>query len=93
MASNDVLGVFQQLYHYSIFTLSILTESVLIAISGSCLINMCVVRVHGYYKVHFRCIWFLDIMGAAAFGHVPVRYDCICGLYIVRAVSLVDVTR
>ena len=52
---------------------------------------MCVVRVHGYYKVHFRLIWFSDIMEAAAFGHV--RYDCIYGLYIVRVASLVDATR
>ena len=51
---------------------------------------MYVVNVRGYYKVHFRLIWFSDIMEAAAFGHV--QYDCIFGLYIVRVVSLVDAT-
>ena len=68
-----------------------LFESVLTEVSESCLINMCVVRVSGYYEVHFRFIWFSDIMKAAAFGHV--QYDCISGLYIVRVAILVDATR
>ena len=40
--------------------------------------------VRGYYKVHFRFIWFSDIMEDASFH---VRYDCIYGLYIVRVAS------
>ena len=69
-----------------------LFESVLTEVLGSCcLINMCVVRVCGYYKVYFRFIWFSDIKEAAALGHV--RYDCIYGLYIVRVASMVDATR